>query len=100
MFDDENMIMDDDIGGSNESIRDVGMDVVVTEGDQTSPEESNPAKKSKRKHAKLNASYAFREQRIFMQYAYAFWRPCVCVNSVRHCLRRLCIFCAPTVCSR
>ena len=39
------MIMDDDIGGSNESIRDVGMDVVVTEGDQTSPEESIPAKK-------------------------------------------------------
>ena len=37
--------MDDDIGGSNESIRDVGMGVVVTEGDQTSPEESNPAKK-------------------------------------------------------
>ena len=73
------MIMDDDIGGSNESIRDVGMDVVVTEGDQTSPEESNPAKKSKRKYAKLYASYAFREQRIFMQYAYAFWRPCVCV---------------------
>ena len=37
--------MDDDIGGSNESIRDVGMDVVVTEGDQISPEESIPAKK-------------------------------------------------------
>ena len=77
-------IMDDDIGGSNESIRDVGMDIVVTEGDQTSPEESNPAKKSKRKYAKLNASYAFREQRIFMQNAFHVSHTgvqCVCIRA-------------------